>query len=53
MDVFEYGAWETKIYFHDTIESIDWLNAHHFDYRELIEKGLAISVTKENNPYEK
>jgi len=32
--------------------SQDWLNAHHFDYRELIEKGLAIEVTKENNPYE-
>ena len=30
----------------------DWLNAHHFDYRGLIEKGLAIAVTKENNPYE-
>lgn len=29
----------------------DWLNAHHFDYRGLIEKGLAIEVTKENNPY--
>ena len=23
----------------------DWLNAHHFDYRGLIEKGLAIEVT--------
>jgi len=32
---------------------IDWLNAHHFDYRNLIEKGLAIAVTKENNPYDK
>ena len=32
-------------------EMIDWLNAHHFDYRGLIEKGLAIEVTKENNPY--
>ena len=32
-------------------ESTDWLNAHHFDYRGLIEKGLAIEVTKENNPY--
>ena len=31
--------------------SIDWLNAHHFDYRGLIPKGLAIAVTKENNPY--
>ena len=29
----------------------DWLNAHHFDYRGLIEKGLAIEVAKENNPY--
>ena len=34
-----------------TIQDIDWLNAHHFDYRGLIEKGLAIEVTKENNPY--
>ena len=24
---------------------IDWLNAHHFDYRGLIEKGLAIDAT--------
>lgn len=30
----------------------DWLNKHHFDYRYLIERGLAIKVTKENNPYE-
>ena len=30
---------------------IDWLNAHHFDYRGLIPKGLAIAVTEENNPY--
>ena len=30
---------------------INWLNAHHFDYRGLIEKGLAIEVTEENNPY--
>ena len=29
----------------------DWLNTHHFDYRGLIRKGLAIEVTKENNPY--
>ena len=32
-------------------ERIDWLNAHHFDYRGLIERGLAIAVTEENNPY--
>lgn len=30
---------------------VDWLNKHHFDYRGLIEKGLAIEVTEENNPY--
>ena len=34
-----------------SINQFDWLNAHHFDYRGLIEKGLAIAVTKENNPY--
>ena len=29
----------------------DFLNKNHFDYRGLIEKGLAIKVTEENNPY--
>lgn len=29
----------------------EWLSVHHFDYRGLIERGLAIEVTKENNPY--
>ena len=27
---------------------VDWLNAHHFDYRRLIEKGLAIDATNLN-----
>ena len=27
---------------------IDWLNAHHFDYRYLIEKGLAIDASNLN-----
>ena len=27
-------------------KQIDWLNAHHFDYRGLIEKGLAIEAPK-------
>jgi len=27
-----------------TIDSIDWLNEHHFDYRELIVKGLALEA---------
>lgn len=34
-----------------TINGFDWLNKHHFDCRGLIEKGLAIAVTEENNPY--
>lgn len=29
----------------------DYLNSIHVDYRGLIEKGLAIEVTEENNPY--
>ena len=33
------------------LDVIDWLNAHHFDYHNLIERGLAIEVTEENNPY--
>ena len=33
-------------------DRVDWLNAHHFDYRGLIERGLAIEITKEDNPYE-
>lgn len=53
---------------HVTIEQvldfIHWLNAHHFDYRtiydedkkkymSMIERGLAIEVTENNNPYKK
>ena len=29
-------------------ELINWINAHHFDYRGLIEKGLAIDATNLN-----
>ena len=39
------------VYF-DTIDSIKWLYAHHFDVNGLIPAGLAIAVTQENNPYE-
>ena len=27
--------------------AIDWLNAHHFDYRGLIEKGLALEAPED------
>lgn len=29
-------------------DSIDWLNKNHFDYRDLIERGLAIDATNLN-----
>jgi len=51
---FEYG-FITERWMYDATysisDSIDWLNAHHFDHRRLIPKGLAIEVTEENNPY--
>lgn len=42
---------EPTFNFESCILSINWLNQHHFDYNNLIEEGLAIAVTKENNPY--
>lgn len=41
----EFGEWITRVYYHNTTESIDWLNENHFDYRGLISKGLAIDCT--------
>ena len=29
------------------VDEVDWLNFHHFDYRGLIEKGLAIEAPEE------
>lgn len=34
--------------FPSVLIEVDWLNAHHFDYRGLIEKGLAIDATNLN-----
>ena len=53
-DIITYSSYEggmSTIELADIIGFHDWLNSHHFDYRGLIEKGLAIAVTKENNPY--
>ncbi len=33
---------------HECAKLTDWLNAHHFDFRNLIEKGLAIDCTNLN-----
>lgn len=45
----------TETYYYDMVghentlypncDAIDWLNAHHFDYRGLIEKSLALDAT--------
>ena len=47
-EYYECGEWVTRVYLHNTIESIDWLNKNHFDYRGLIEKGLAKDTTELN-----
>ena len=37
--------------FYEIAEAMDYLHSIHIDYRGLISKGLAIAVTKDNNPY--
>ena len=43
----EFGEWAARIHYHDTIESIDYLNSIHADYRELIPKGLALEAPED------
>lgn len=40
------NAYEGGVFPH-TEEAFDWLNAHHFDYRGLIEKGLALEAPED------
>ena len=47
----EFNEYESIKGWKKEYELVDWLNKNMFDYRGLIEKGLAIAVTKENNPY--
>ena len=42
---YEFGDIIEDTVLYDNCESIDYLNTHHFDYRGLIEKGLAIDAT--------
>ena len=35
----------------DVPKYMDFILSHHFDYQGLIEKGLAIEVNEQNNPY--
>lgn len=52
VDIFtQFDVYADGEYVMPNYEAIDWLNAHHFDYRGLIERGLAIEVTEDNNPY--
>ena len=43
-----YDEWKVEINDEERLFKItDWLNAHHFDYREMIEKGLALEAPEE------
>ena len=42
-----YTKGQEKVYRETFYEYTDWLNAHHFDYRGLIEKGLALEAPKD------
>ena len=42
--------WDGRVYFFEEIYStkqLDWLLEHHFDYRGLIEKGLALEAPED------
>lgn len=41
-----FRAFSCSMYERESVERIDWLHAHHFDYRGLIEKGLALEAPK-------
>jgi hypothetical protein len=40
--------WDYIDYYADHHEAVDWLNKNHFDYRGLIDMGLAIDATNKN-----
>ena len=39
---YENNGLKAAVFWDELSNAIDWLNAHHFDYRGLIEKGLAL-----------
>ena len=43
----ELGEWVTFYDYHDTIDSIDYLNSIYVDYRYLIPMGLALEAPKD------
>lgn len=47
LDKYDTRRWDNPIWASTiNMDAIDWLNAHHFDYRGLIEKGLAIEASE-------
>ena len=40
----EYDNYSELLRKSNSYEVVDWLNVHHFDYRGLIEKGLALEA---------
>lgn len=48
LKTFRRGEMATVFILSSYSRHFDWLNAHHFDYRGLIEKGLAIDATNLN-----
>ena len=42
------GFYSLSSDYHITYDTVDWCNKNHFDYRGLIEKGLAIDATNLN-----
>lgn len=51
-DYYSYSPEVERFEIKASYKVIEWLCVHHIDYRGLIEKGLAIRVTSENNPYQ-
>lgn len=47
----QFDVYDDGEYIMPNHSSIDWLNKKMFDYRGLIEKGLAIEITEDDNPY--
>ena len=44
---YEYGDIVEDYEEYETLETFDWLNEHHFDFRGLIEKGLALEAPED------
>ena len=42
-----FRQYDKSVEYYDTKESIDWLNEHHFDYRGLIKKELALEAPED------